>query len=195
MGKKILIIQGHPDAGHGHLGDALVAAYSAAARKSGHEVDILTVAALKFPLLTSREDWEKNKPCADIQHAQERIAAAAHILLFYPLWLGSMPAMLKGFLEQVLRPGFAFGADGSDTKWKKKLKGKSARVVITMGMPALAYRWFYRAHGLKSLQRNILAFCGISPIGSTLIGMIESHKPDHQLKAIHKLEKLGLAGK
>ncbi len=54
---------------------------------------------------------------------------------------------------------------------KKLLAGKSACVVITMGMPAFIYRWYFGAHGLKNLKRNILGFCGVGPIKDTLIGM------------------------
>ena len=42
-----------------------------------------------------------------------------------------------------------------------------------MGMPALAYRWFFLAHSLKSLEHNILRFSGIGPIRETLIGSVE----------------------
>ena len=41
-------------------------------------------------------------------------------------------------------------------------------------MPALAYRFYFFAHSLKSLQRNILGFVGIKPIRSTLLGMVEA---------------------
>ncbi len=192
MGKKILIVQGHPDAGHEHLGDALASSYAEGAREAGHAIDVITVAALDFPLLAGKADWETGVPCADIQQAQEKIAAAEHLVFFYPLWLGSMPALLKGFLEQVLRPGFAFGGK---QKWEKKLKGKSARVVITMGMPSAIYRWYFRAHSLKSFERSILSFCGIGPVSRTLIGMVESHQPEHQLKALKAMRKLGSEGK
>jgi putative NADPH-quinone reductase len=39
----------------------------------------------------------------------------------------------------------------------------SARAVVTMGMPAFAYRWYFGAHGLKSLTQN-LALVGITPL-------------------------------
>ena len=70
--------------------------------------------------------------------------------------------LLKAFLEQALRPGFAF--DESSRMPRKLLKGRSARIVVTMGMPAFVYRWYFGAHGLRSLERNILGFCGIRPI-------------------------------
>jgi putative NADPH-quinone reductase len=43
-----------------------------------------------------------------------------------------------------------------------------------MGMPALVYRWYFGAHSLKSLERNILGFCGIRPIRESLFGMVEA---------------------
>ena len=53
---------------------------------------------------------------------------------------------------------------------KKLFKGKSARIVVTMGMPGLFYRWYYCAHSLKSFERNVLRFCGVGPIRTSLIG-------------------------
>ena len=74
-----------------------------------------------------------------------------------------MPALLKGFLEQVARPGFAFGKDAANP-FEATLKGRSAQVVVTMGMPAFVYRWYFRAHSLKSLERNVLGFADMSPV-------------------------------
>ena len=79
------------------------------------------------------------------------------------------PAALKAFLEQVLRPDFAFDYKASD-KAEARLKGRSARIVVTMGMPAVAYRWWFFAHSLKSLERNILKFTGMGPVRHTLLG-------------------------
>ena len=103
-----------------------------------------------------------------------------------------MPAMLKGFLEQVARPGFAFEREsGGPTFTKKDLKGRSARVVVTMGMPALIYRWYFRAHSVKSLERNILGFVGISPVHKTLIGMVGNFKADDGGRWLEKMRRLG----
>lgn len=102
-----------------------------------------------------------------------------------------MPALVKGFLEQVARPGFAFNYDDKNPFGKKGLSGRSARVVVTMGMPALVYRWFYRAHSVKSLERNILGFVGFSPVSETLVGMAGNMKPEAARKWLGKLEKLG----
>ena len=173
MTRRILIIQAHPDATRPHLCHALAESYAEGARSAGHEVHALAIAELDFPMLRSQDEWTKGELPAALAPAQEAIAWAEHIVLFFPLWLGDMPALLKGFLEQVARPGFAFGSEGGNPFGRKGLVGRSARVVVTMGMPALVYRWYFRAHSVKSLERNILGFVGISPIRQTLVGSVE----------------------
>lgn len=190
MPQRILVIQGHPDPNGRHLGHELADAYARSAEAAGHDVIMVNVAALEFPLLQSKSDWDKGECPAALKPAQESLLAADHVVIFYPLWLGCMPALLKGFLEQVLRPGVAMSFD-SKGRWVKHLRGKSARVVVTMGMPALAYRWFFRAHSLKSLERNILKFVGISPVRETLIGMVEGMSRKKAQAWVAKLEALG----
>lgn len=191
----ILLIQGHPDALVPHLCHALAAAYAEGAQEAGHEVRTINVAELDFPLLRSQAAWEEGPLPASLQPAQEDIRWAGHLVLFFPLWLGDMPALLKGFLEQVARPGFAFG-QGSDGNpfGRKNLKGRSARVVVTMGMPALVYRWYFRAHSVKSLERNILGVVGIAPVHETLLGMVGNLQPDEAKQWLAKLRRLGQSG-
>ncbi|MDO9192585.1 MAG: NAD(P)H-dependent oxidoreductase, partial [Undibacterium sp.] len=103
-------------------------------------------------------------------------------------------ALLKGFLEQVARPGFAFSRDAKNPMAAKGLTGRSARLVVTMGMPASLYRWYFRAHSIKSLERNILGFVGIAPVNETLIGMTGNMKSTMTEKWMSRLEKLGKNG-
>ncbi|MDO9199593.1 NAD(P)H-dependent oxidoreductase [Rhodoferax sp.] len=191
--QRIVIIQGHPDAVTRHLGHALEDAYAQGAQAAGHEVRHVSVAQLDFPLLRSQQAWEAGTLPPTLAPAQADIAWAQHLVLFFPLWLGDMPAVLKGFLEQVARPGFAFKAEGDNPYAIKGLKGRSARVVVTMGMPALLYRWYFRAHSVKSLERNILGFVGISPVNETLIGMVDKLGNAGVQKWTEKLRKLGAA--
>lgn len=171
--KRILIVQGHPDPAGGHLLHTLAAAYAEGARSAGHTVQMLDVAALDFPLLRSQADWEHGALPPALQPAQQAIADAQHLLLCFPLWLGDMPALLKGFLEQVARPGFAFRAEGGNPFGHKALAGRSARVLVSMGMPAALYRYWFRAHSVKSLERNLLGFVGIAPVHETLVGGVD----------------------
>jgi len=173
MGKRIVIIDGHPDGRSERFVHALARAYREGAEEARHEVRDIEVAKLIFPLLRKREDFEEGIPPAVIRKCQEAISRADHLLILYPLWLGDMPAALKAFFEQTFRPGFAFAAGAKGRLPRKLLGRKSARIVVTMGMPALFYRWYFRAHSLKSLERNILAFCGIQPVRANVVGTVE----------------------
>jgi putative NADPH-quinone reductase len=191
MPSQVLLIQGHPDPAGGHFGHALAQAYGDGAREGGHEVRALDVAQLEFPLLRSQHAWTHEPLPPALAPAQEAIRWADHLAFFFPLWLGGMPALLKGFLEQVARPGFALASDAKSPLGAKLLKGRSARLVVTMGMPALVYRYYFRAHSIKALERNILGFVGIAPIEETLIGQVESIDDAARAKWLTKLHELG----
>ena len=118
MAKRILIIDGHPDPEPQRLCHGLANAYASGAVDAGHEVRRLELHSLDFPLLRSEADFETGKPPAPIATAQADISWAEHIVIVYPLWLGTMPALLKGFLEQTIRPDFAF--ERTTSGWPKK---------------------------------------------------------------------------
>ncbi len=201
MGKQITIIQGHPDPDQGHLCHALAQAYADGARHAVHNVTTITVATLDFPLLRTQKEWVEGDTPDGLRDAQSHILDADHLLLIYPLWLGTLPAILKGFLEQVLRPRLAAekmgldpNADVSFTGFSKMLKGTSCRVVVTMGMPAAFYRFFFFGHNLKNLERNILKFVGIKPVRTNLYGMVESGGEEKRQKWIEEMRGLGAKG-
>lgn len=189
---RILLLLAHPDADHPHLCHALAAAYAQGAQDAGHEVRTVDIGKLQFPLLRGQREWEQDPLPASLLQPQQDIAWARHIVLFFPLWLGDMPALLKGFLEQVARPGFAFRSDaGSNPFTAKGLAGRSARIVVTMGMPAFVYRWYFRAHSLRSLKRNVLGFVGFSPVRETIIGGVGQFTPARAGRWLERMRRLG----
>lgn len=194
MQKRITVVQGHPDESDQRFCRALAEAYAGAAEAAGHEVRRIDIAALDFPVLRSRAEYETGIVAADITAAQETIGWADHLVIVYPLWLGTMPALLKAFLEQVFRPGFAYVMDEKGRMTEEPLDGTSARIVVTMGMPALFYRWYFRAHSLKSLERNILGFVGIGPIRESLIGGIERMSSGKRRKWLDRMAAFGRKG-
>jgi len=178
MPKRITIIQGHPDpAGH-HLLHALADAYAEAALRAEHEVRRIQVSQLEFSLLCTQEDFETGAVPAALAQPQEDMRWAEHWVFVFPLWHGTMPALLKGFLEHIFRPGFAMdyaknasgGRDASRFP-KRLLAGRSARIIVTMGMPVLFYRWYFGAYGIRSFERSMLRFAGIKPIRESLYGL------------------------
>jgi len=192
--RRILVIQGHPDRDRRHLGHALAERYREGAVQAGHSVRTVEVAALDFPVLRSKAEWESGPLPPGLVDACESIGWAEHLVFFFPLWLGDMPALLKAFLEQIARPGFAFAVPAEGGMGRKLLGGRSARVVVTMGMPALVYRWYFRAHSVKSLERNILGFVGIGPIHRNLVGLVEGMKDAQREKWLQSLRGLGERG-
>ena len=196
MTTRIAIIQGHPDATSRHLCHALADAYAEGAREAGAEVRMLDVARrrLDFPLLRSQVAFEEGALSASLKPAQDTIGWAGHLLLVFPLCMGGMPALLSGFFEQVLRPGFAATPANGPHLPKQLLTGRSARCLVTMGMPAVVYRYYFRAHALKSLERNVLGMSGIAPIRETLAGTVGTLDAEACEAWLNKLRVLGRKG-
>eukprot|EP01037_Dinobryon_pediforme_P026068 gene26068-28460_t len=189
---KITVIQGHPDASGRHYLHALAEAYVEGAR-SAHEIRRIEVAALDFPLLHSKKEWSGPVP-PSLETAHDAILWADHLVILFPLWLGDMPALLKGFLEQAIRIDIdAAAASKAKSDWRV-LKGKSARIIVTMGMPALIYRWYFFAHGVTNLRRGILGFVGARPVRETLIGSVEAMSDTARRRWLETMPQLGGGG-
>lgn len=195
MARRILIVNGHPDGDPARFCAALARAYAEGARAAGHAVEELALAGLDLPLLRSKADFEQGRAPAGLRAGQEALRRAEHLVLVYPLWLGTLPALTKAWLEQVLRPGFAFEGDAASGRARRRLAGRSARLVVTMGMPALVYRWWFGAHGLKSLEQSVLGFVGVRPVRATLIGRVEAIDDDARRAWLARLASLGRAAR
>jgi putative NADPH-quinone reductase len=170
MTKRIAIIQGHPDAAGHHLLNAMAEAYAQGAIGAGHEVRRIEVAQLAFPLLRTQVDFETGPLPPALEQPRDDMRWAEHWVFLFPLWHGTMPALLKGFLEHIFRPGFAMEYQKNGFP-KRLLAGRSARIVVTMGMPVILYRWYFGAYGLRGFERSMLSFAGIKPIRESLYGL------------------------
>ncbi len=186
---KIAIVVGNPMLGS--YCEALGEAYRRGAESAGHEAKLLPLARMNFdPVL--REGYRREQTLEpDLVVARQALQASDHWVLVFPLWCGDMPAIMKGFIERVLQPDLlAIQKSGGKASWKI-FKGKSARIIMTMGMPGWFYRWYYGAHALKLLKRNILHFSGVSPVRSSVYGMIEGVSDDKRKEWLRAVEALG----
>jgi len=194
-GRRILIIVGHPDPNPSRFCRALADAYADGAERFGHSVRRIDIAMLEFPLLRTLEEFEHASVPEVLRLSAEAIVWSEHIVLVFPLWLGTMPAMLKGWLEQVLRPGTAFAyPDQAGSLARSLLGGRSARIVVTMGMPGMVYRLWFRNHGLAGMRRNILNFVGIAPVRETVFGMVAGGNDMKRKGWLEQMRRLGAAG-
>lgn len=190
MTVRVCILQGHPHAAGKHLCHAIGAAYAGGAHEAGAEVSIVDIGNLDVPLLCNPEDFASAPP-PQIVAAQQEIGRAQHLVVIFPLWLGTMPSLVKAFFEQLSRNGFAIQSkDGSH--WPQQmLKGKSARVIVTMGMPSLAYRWMFGAHGVRTLTKSILQMSGINPVHETLVGGVGALNAASSARLLERMRRLG----
>ena len=195
MTRRIVLIHGHPDPEPVHLCHALGRAYAEGARAAGHALDEIDVASLNFPVLRNEAEYSAPIPEGLFQ-AFEAILAADHVVLVFPLWLGTLPALTKAFFEQLFHRHVAFeDAAGPRSFPKGRLGGRSARLVTTMSMPTFIYRYWYRSHGLKWFERNALNLAGIRPVRTTLFGSSTSADDATRAKWLDQMRALGRAGK
>ena len=190
---KMLIILGHPARKRQSFSEALANAYKDGAIESGHEVCLYKVAEKQFDPILHEGYFEEQTAEPDIAEARERILWADHLVFVYPLWEYMIPALLKGFLERTLTRGFAY-LERDSQKNGKLLAGKSARLIQTSGMPAIMYRFWYRAHGMKAL-RDMLGFCGIRPVHASCFGMMKTADDARRKRWLNEINILGSKGK
>lgn len=195
MKNRILIIDGHPDPKGSHFVHELADFYRQGARERGHAVRVLRVGELRFPLLKNSRSYVSGKTPASIVAAQKSILWANHVVVLYPLWLGTLPAKLKGFLEQVLRPGFAFAEQGAGQHPLRLLKGRSARIVVTRGMPELFDEVDRSPRSIRNVAEDVLSICGVRPVRVMVIEGADQLTDVERDVARYEMRRLGALAK
>lgn len=189
--KKIVLILGHPN--RESYGAALAEAYAKGATATGFEVKILKLTDLNFEPNLSH-GYKPLPPLEpDLKRAQDLILWADHMVWVYPLWWGSVPALLKGFVDRLFIPGFAFDEDDKG-KRRKLLKGKSAHLIVTMGMPPWFYTLIYAQPSHMAMKWITFFFSGIWPVKITSIGPMKKAPDSKRQKWLKKVERLGSKG-
>ena len=193
MTKKILIINGHPDKESFNYG--LSEAYKAGANRSGAAVKEIRIRDLQFDPNLQFGYRKRTELEPDLLNAQEAIKWADHLVWVYPVWWGSVPAMMKGFIDRVFLPGFAFKKREGSVWWDKYLTGKTARLICTLDQPAWYYRWVYGSPSHKAMKKLTMQFVGVKHVGITTIGPIRLSKEAFRQKWLQRVEVLGRKNK
>lgn len=187
--QHILILLGHP------RGDSLCAAlaerYRQAAEASGAEVRLLRLGELQFdPCLHS--GYRELQPLEpDLQAAQADILWAQHLVFVYPVWWGTQPALLKGFIDRVFLPGFAFRYRKDSAWWDRLLSGRSARLLVTMDTPPWYFRWVWGRPGHRQMRDTVLEFCGIRPVRISEFGPVRGASAERRERWLDEAARLG----
>jgi putative NADPH-quinone reductase len=189
MQKKILVILAHP--ARASLCGALAEAYGAGAREAGAKVRELSLTTLRFdPVLPP--NGEGGAPLEpDLVQAQQDILWAEHLVFVYPILWGTIPALLKGFIERSFLPGFAVNFRKNSPLWDKLLAGRSARLIVTMNTPSLIYRLFFGRTGHVTMRKAVLNFCGITPVHITEMASVQRSSPEKRQRWLTVARELG----
>ncbi len=187
--KKVLIIQGNPIANS--YGSQLAEVYARGAAESGAEVRELVLAELEFDLNLSGGYKDKQPLEPDLQKAQELISWADHLVFVYPNWWGGMPALLKGFIDRVFLPGFAFKYRKNSPLPEQLLKGKTARLIVTMDSPYVYYRFYLGQPGHQMMKHSILKFCGVGSVRATNITQLRKMPEVARKQWLERIHRMG----
>src|SRR4030065_664403 len=75
--------------------------------------------------------------------------------------------------------------------WDNLLKGRTARLIVTLNTPPLFYRLLFRRAGHITMKRSILEFCGIAPVNITDVGPMKNSSAEKREKWIQQARILG----
>jgi len=191
--KKILLINGHPD--KESYSYALAKAYKTGVINSKAEYKEIAIGELNFNISLQYGYRKRTELESDLLDAQEKIKWATHIVWVYPVWWGSVPAIMKGFLDRVLLPGFAFKKREGSLWWDKLLGGKTSRIICTLDQPPWYYKLINKASSHYAMTKSTLNFIGIKKVKITVIGPIRLSTNEFRAKWLKKVEKLGFQNK
>ena len=159
MKKKILVLLGHPD--WDSMCGYLATRYEEAAIVAGHEIRRVNIGEMQFdPILyKGYKTIQELEP--DLLLLQIDFKWADHIVVLYPNWWSTMPAKLKGLFDRFFLPGFAFKMNKGSLigTWKKLLKGKTGRIIITMDNHPFFARLLVGDYS-NEIRRGIFWFAG-----------------------------------
>jgi NAD(P)H dehydrogenase (quinone) len=187
--RKVLIINGHPD--KESLCFSLSESYVKGAELSGAKCKLVNLIDLNFNPNLNFGYRKRTELEPDLLKVQQDILDADHLVFVYPTWWGTYPALLKGFIDRVFLPGFAYKSRDKSLFMQKLLKNRSARIIVTMDSPTWYYSLFKGAPGHKSMKNGILEYCGIKPVKITPLGPVISSDENKRERWINKIEKLG----
>lgn len=187
--KKVLIINGHPDRESFCFG--LHESYKRGGLQSGNEIKEIILSDMAFNPVLMHGYRKRTELEPDLLEAWDKIKWAEHIVWIYPTWWASPLALLKGFIERVFLPGFAFEYQEKSPFPKKLLTGKTSEIISTMDAPVFYYKWIVKDIGGKMIRRDIGAFCGIKNKRTTYLATIKTSTPEQRKGWLEKAEKLG----
>lgn len=161
---KILIILGHPDSNS--LNHAIAHAVRDDLLKAGHEVTFHDLYEEGFsPLLAAEEIPQSGEIDPVIEAHCDALSSADGIIIVHPNWWGQPPAVLKGWIDRVFRPGVAYRfeeGDGGEGVPIGLLKASAAVVINTSNTPDAREQTAFGDPLEAIWRRCIFDLCGVT---------------------------------
>ncbi|MBE0483847.1 MAG: NAD(P)H-dependent oxidoreductase [Bacterioplanes sp.] len=187
MSKNITVILGHPD--ESSFCNAIAEEYVTSARAAGHTVRLFKLGQVEFdPVLRHGYNARQELEPALVE-IRESISWAHHLVFVYPIWWGSMPALLKGMFDRIFLPGYAFKYRKDSQWWDRLLVGRSAHAIVTLDTPPWYFRLIYSMPGHHQMKKTILEFCGIKPVKITSFGPVRGTSEAQRSKWLLKVKR------
>lgn len=188
MSKRVLVLSANPK--KNSFTNCLAEAYANSANKK-HDVQLLKISEMKFDLDLSGGYEQEHSMEDSLKSFQESLQWCEHLVIFTPIWWGSLPAKLKGLIDRTFLPGFAFQYEKGKLIPKKLLPGKTARIIMTMDTPPWYYLLIQGAPAIKQLKITTLKFVGFNSVKSKMIGPIISSTKEARSKWLDDVSTLG----
>jgi len=182
---RLLFVHAHPV--HESLSTALCTAAVESARARGHEVRLIDLHAEGFNPVMSTEErrgYTEDIPIpADLRHHIAALQWAEGLVLIYPTWWYAQPAILKGWIDRVWRPGIAFSLHDEGQRLRPALTNiRLIGVITSFGSPWWFWTFLMGAPGRKIILRG-LRFCTNKRTQTFWLGL---HAIDDQTEAVCK---------
>jgi len=179
---NILVILGHPRPGS--FNHAIAQAVTGILKDAGHAVTLRDLCAEGFDPVLPVEEIPKDAVLPpDVREHCNLLAAADGLIIVHPNWWGQPPAVLKGWVDRVVRPGVAYEfleGDGGEGVPVGLLKAKAAVVFNTSNTPVQREREVF-GDPLERLWRDcILAFSGIPRFERRMFGVVCTSIPEER---------------
>ncbi|WP_179343404.1 NAD(P)H-dependent oxidoreductase [Winogradskyella ursingii] len=158
---KAHIIYAHPN--ENSFNHAILKRITEVLKKASVETTVSDLYKINFNPVLSTIDIQSRKNgelANDVKIEQEKVSKADWIFVVYPVWWTQMPAILKGYIDRVFSPKFAF--DYGENGLIKLLKGRKAAIFSTFGHPDKYYQeeGFLKAFE-KTVDEGIFEYTGI----------------------------------
>jgi putative NADPH-quinone reductase len=184
----LTVLAGHPLPGS--FNSALAGAYAAGAGGAGASVLLFDVHRLAFDPVLHGAYREVAGDEPDLRRVREAFEGSAHVAWFFPTWWAGPPAKVKGLVDRLFLPGWAFRYEGGRLP-RGLMAGRSARWVATMDSPSWWYRWVQRDAIGSALGRGTLSFVGFAPVRRTLVTGVRDLGPRARDRWLRALEAQG----